>query len=116
MHCLLHEQGTRRVYVHKKGLTFKQVLADSALTANWAPAKCRTGSADMRASCVHVACPYCMDLAQLGTYAATSELLLSIRFVCQVPCTATFSWSMVAIKEPIPAKLPGAPKHMPSGA
>ena len=65
--------------MYVKGLAFKQVLADIALTANWAPAKCRTGSADMRANWAHVACPYCMDLAQLGICAATSQVLLNTK-------------------------------------
>ena len=73
MDCLLLEQGARRLYVHVKGLTFRQVLVESAFTANWAPAKCRTGSADMRASWAHVACPYCMDFAQVGICAAAAD-------------------------------------------
>ena len=78
MDCLLLEQGARRLYVHVKGLTFRQVLVESAFTANWAPAKCRTGSADMRASWAHVACPYCMDFAQVGICAAAADMSVAL--------------------------------------
>ncbi len=55
-------------------LTSRHVLADSSFTANWAPQKCSTGSVDIRASWLHVACRYPIAFAQVGICTAAAPM------------------------------------------